>query len=366
MKNKRGFVWLFAVMLAGAYVFGGRLAGAAETNEFAARLVERGIYEADAKGSLNLDQNLTRAELAMILTRMDFASPPGSMEDWRVWGKARFSDPARRYHPYTDVTDADWVRPYAEYCYELGYMRGVSAELFDPQGLISPQTACTALLRYCCVPKNEYGFDTSVDKARSLGLIPSTGMDGETVTYGGIAEAIVRSLTYYAEKYPAPGLDPSPTPTLAPTPTSTPEPTSVPALKETYTQEELEAMALEAVRLTNAEREKAGLSALTVMPELMASSQAKAQDMKENHYYGHVSPVYGDLSQMLKTFGIRCAAFGENVSVMDISAADVVAGWMASEGHRENILTKAYTHIGIGLVRGTQGFAWVQHFIQSK
>jgi uncharacterized protein YkwD len=293
---------------------------------------------------------------------MDFASPPGNMDDWHKWGKDRFSDPARRYHPYTDVADSDWVRPYAEYCYELGYMRGVSAELFDPQGLISSKTVCTALLRYGHVPKNEFSFDTSVDKARNLGLIPDTGMDGETVTYGGIAEAVVRTLAYFAEQFPGPAFDPLPTPT----PTPVPEATSAPTLKETYTQEELEAMALEAVRITNMEREKAGLPALTVMPKLMASSMAKARDMKENHYYGHVSPEYGDILHMMQAFEIPCLAVGENISVMDISAADAVAGWMASEGHKENILNKAYTHIGVGLVRGTHGFAWVQQFIQSK
>jgi uncharacterized protein YkwD len=51
---------------------------------------------------------------------------------------------------------------------------------------------------------------------------------------------------------------------------------------------------------------------------------------------------------------------------MAVSAADAVAGWMDSEGHRKNILNQDFTHIGVGLVRGTHGFAWVQHFIQAK
>ncbi|MDR1205673.1 MAG: CAP domain-containing protein [Peptococcaceae bacterium] len=360
MNRKINFLISGIVIILGL-MFGSGYALAASNEEIAAAyLVDRGIYEPDAKGNLNLDQTLTRAELAMYLTRMDFTNPPFSLDDWHRWGETRFRDPTRRYHPFTDLPN--WALPYVEYCYEMGYMGGISVELFDPQGLVSPKTACVVLLRYSRVPKNEISFDTSVDKARDVGLIPGTGMEGETVTRGEAAEAMVRVLAYYAETHPRTVSAPLSTPE----PTPLPEPTPTPVLKETYTQEELEAMALEAVRLTNIEREKAGLPALRMMSELVTSSMAKARDMKENHYYGHVSPVYGNILQMVQTFGIPCSVAGENISVMDISAADAVAGWMASEGHRENILDKDYTHIGVGLVRGKHGFAWVQQFIQSK
>ena len=38
--------------------------------------------------------------------------------------------------------------------------------------------------------------------------------------------------------------------------------------------------------------------------------------------------------------------------------ADVMRGWMGSQGHRENLLAPATTHIGTG----RQGDWWVQNF----
>ena len=43
------------------------------------------------------------------------------------------------------------------------------------------------------------------------------------------------------------------------------------------------------------------------------------------------------------------------------SPAAVVAGWMNSEGHRANILSSAYTKIGVGYV--ADGHYWTQQFI---
>jgi uncharacterized protein YkwD len=197
-----------------------------------------------------------------------------------------------------------------------------------------------------------------VDKARDLGLIQDIGMEGETVTRREAAEAIVRALDYYAAAHPR---------TASPTPEPTPSPEPTPVPKETNTREALETMAQEIIRLTNAEREKAGLPALRVMPELMASSQAKAWDFVENQYFEHVSPVYGDVPQMLRAFGVSFVRAAENIYVIDASAKDVFDGWMASEGHRNNILHKNLTHIGVGIEVLTQrkGFVWVQQFTQS-
>jgi uncharacterized protein YkwD len=361
MKNmKKASVLCFAGVLACAIIFGGAAYAASESEKTAAAyLAERGVYEADKNGDLNLDQNLTRADLAMILTRMDFATPPGEIKDWRMWGEARFSDPAHRYHPFTDVPDS--VLPYVEYCYELGYMRGVSADLFDPQSLVNPKMASVVLLRYCRVAGNEFSFDTAVDKARSLSLIPDTGLDGAVMSRGTMADMTVRAMEYYAKLFPSAAYPALP---AQPDASPNPDPTPAAAPEGAYTQEELEAIALEAVRLTNVEREKAGVPALRVMPELMASSMAKARDFTINHYFDHESPVYGNVQQMLTSFGIRWSAGGENIAV-GASAESVVARWMDSEGHKKNILNTDFTHIGIGLAPGNRNFVWAQQFIKA-
>ena len=70
-----------------------------------------------------------------------------------------------------------------------------------------------------------------------------------------------------------------------------PESTTPP--EQTTPTMSIDEMKAEIVRLTNAERVKAGLPELEVLPALMDTAQAKAQDFIDSGYYGHNSPVYG-------------------------------------------------------------------------
>ena len=117
----------------------------------------------------------------------------------------------------------------------------------------------------------------------------------------------------------------------------------------------------EVIRLVNAERAKKGLSPLTYDWELARVARYKSQDMKQNGYFSHQSPVYGSPFQMMRSFGIRYRTAGENIARGQKSPQAVVTAWMNSSGHRENILNAAYTHIGVGYVAG--GHYWTQMFI---
>ncbi len=117
----------------------------------------------------------------------------------------------------------------------------------------------------------------------------------------------------------------------------------------------------EVIRLVNAERAKKGLSPLTYDWELARVARYKSQDMKQNGYFSHESPVYGSPFQMMKSFGIRYRTAGENIARGQASPQAVVTAWMNSSGHRANILNAAYTHIGVGYVAG--GHYWTQMFI---
>ena len=117
----------------------------------------------------------------------------------------------------------------------------------------------------------------------------------------------------------------------------------------------------EVVRLVNAEREKRGLKALTYDWELSRVARYKSQDMKDNNYFSHTSPVYGSPFQMMKNFGISYRAAGENIARGQATPEAVVNAWMNSEGHRKNILSTSFTHIGVGYV--SDGKYWTQMFI---
>ena len=117
----------------------------------------------------------------------------------------------------------------------------------------------------------------------------------------------------------------------------------------------------EVVRLVNEIRVKNGLKELTYDWELSRVARYKSQDMKDNRYFSHTSPVYGSPFQMMKSFGISYRSAGENIAKGYATPAAVVNGWMNSSGHRANILNSSFTHIGVGYV--ADGRYWTQMFI---
>lgn len=117
----------------------------------------------------------------------------------------------------------------------------------------------------------------------------------------------------------------------------------------------------EVIRLVNEIRVENGLKALTYDWELARVARYKSQDMKDNKYFSHTSPVYGSPFQMIRNFGISFRSAGENIAKGYSTPQAVVNGWMNSSGHRANILNASYTHIGVGYVSG--GNYWTQMFI---
>ncbi len=118
----------------------------------------------------------------------------------------------------------------------------------------------------------------------------------------------------------------------------------------------------EVVRLVNVERAKAGLSPLKIDWELSRVAKYKSQDMHDKNYFSHTSPTYGSPFDMMKHFGISYTAAGENIAKGQKSAEQVVQAWMNSEGHRANIMSSKYSHIGVGYV--ADGNYWTQMFIK--
>lgn len=118
----------------------------------------------------------------------------------------------------------------------------------------------------------------------------------------------------------------------------------------------------EIIRLVNEIRTQNGLKTLSYDWELSRVARIKSQDMKDNRYFSHNSPVYGTPFQMIKSFGISYRSAGENIAKGYATPQAVVNGWMNSSGHRANILNASYTHIGVGYV--ADGNYWTQMFIR--
>lgn len=117
----------------------------------------------------------------------------------------------------------------------------------------------------------------------------------------------------------------------------------------------------EVIRLVNEIRVKNGLKELTEDWELSRVARYKSQDMKDNKYFSHTSPVYGSPFDMMKNFGIKYRTAAENIAKGQSTPQAVVNAWMNSSGHRANILNPSFTKIGVGYVQS--GNYWTQMFI---
>jgi uncharacterized protein YkwD len=118
---------------------------------------------------------------------------------------------------------------------------------------------------------------------------------------------------------------------------------------------------------TNKERTKQGLPFLSLDGKLSSAAESKLQDMFQNQYFEHVSPSGETVSDVVKRAGYEYIVVGENLALGIFGGdAQVVAAWMASPGHRKNILDTRYQNIGVavgrGIYQGKQQWLIVQHF----
>ena len=120
----------------------------------------------------------------------------------------------------------------------------------------------------------------------------------------------------------------------------------------------------EVVNIVNAERSKRGLAPLILDSSLSNVATKKSQDMINRGYFDHNSPTYGSPFDMMKQFGISYKAAGENIAMGQKDPQDVMNAWMNSDGHRKNILSPNFTHIGVGIAKASNGqLYWTQMFI---
>ena len=119
--------------------------------------------------------------------------------------------------------------------------------------------------------------------------------------------------------------------------------------------------AAKVIELTNAERRKNGLPDYQADAQLSNVATVKSNDMQQNNYFSHTSPTHGSPFDMIRDHGVSYSSAGENIAQGQRTPEQVVQSWMNSEGHRKNILSAQFTHIGVGY--NEQGHYWTQMFI---
>ena len=112
----------------------------------------------------------------------------------------------------------------------------------------------------------------------------------------------------------------------------------------------------EIITQTNAERSGSNLPALKLNDKLTKAAQLKANYMFEKDFWAHIAPDGATPWKFILDSGYKYIYAGENLAKDFQNSRDVVGAWMASKaGHRENLLGKNYTDIGVAVVNGTLG-----------
>ena len=122
----------------------------------------------------------------------------------------------------------------------------------------------------------------------------------------------------------------------------------------------------EIMNLLNAERTKAGASALTLNPELSKIAFRKTQDMVKNQYFEHELQPYETSFEMLSTVGINYQSAGENLAFGYTKPSAVMQVWMNSADHRYNILQPDFNQFGISVMQNSRGvYYWTVVFVKT-
>ena len=128
-----------------------------------------------------------------------------------------------------------------------------------------------------------------------------------------------------------------------------------------------------ALSLINTARAKAGCAALAVNPKLQSAAADHARAMARQNFFSHKGKNGSTAKSRINAAGYGWSAIAENIAAGQPSAKEVVSTWLASAGHKKNMLNCTYTETGLAVVyqaddaplKGYQypfKYYWVQTF----
>jgi uncharacterized protein YkwD len=116
------------------------------------------------------------------------------------------------------------------------------------------------------------------------------------------------------------------------------------------------------LQLVNGERARAGLGALGYDRRLDQAAERHNQQQAATRTMAHEGIGDGDPGSRIRAAGFT-GAWGENVAAGQLTPEQVVAEWMASPGHRRNILDPTYSRLGVSYNTSSDGRTyWAQSF----
>ena len=126
-----------------------------------------------------------------------------------------------------------------------------------------------------------------------------------------------------------------------------------------------------------------GLSRLRPHPLLSEIARRHSHDMIERNYFDHITPeLHSPDERVRHRMGDVISDLAENLWMRlgalpyespEETAQTIVANWLSSPGHRDNLLEPHFTHLGVGFygsddglhLRATQLFAFMSGAIEA-
>lgn len=109
------------------------------------------------------------------------------------------------------------------------------------------------------------------------------------------------------------------------------------------------AMAQLNVLLTNEFRVKNNVSKLEIHEDISIAAYNHSKDMAQQNYFDHTSLNGTSASDRVWTACSNCSYVGENIAAGYTNLFVAHNGWINSSGHRKNMISANYTHIGTGV-----------------
>ncbi len=129
----------------------------------------------------------------------------------------------------------------------------------------------------------------------------------------------------------------------------------------------LQQMETHIISEVNAVRKKHDRQKLTENGTLNAIAREYSRQMLRKEFFSHTGPSGSTVADRIQAAGIAFRRVGENLAMtenIDRPAKDLVADWMESPPHRENILEGKYTQTGVGVWKEKDLYYFTQIFLR--
>ena len=300
----------------------------------AAYLSEAGIMLGNESGDMMLEQGLTRAQMAALLTRI-------------VTDPEQFETDSAFYRSLCSFTDVpEWAKSYVGYCVANNLVAGYGNGRYGSNDPVTSAAACTVMLRCLNDVDAVWDYQSACRTAVQMGLAAEEIVADAEITRGNMAVLICRTMARL-------GYDVKLSET-AQSNLSADGISDAAATQETTEYFDDAATKQDIIDRTNALRRENGVSVLTVNGELMQAAQVRADEMAAHTVYSHTRPNGGKFNTVTD-----CPYMAENIHriadwvLSDQTLAErAVADWSASTTHNKNMVNPKLSEIGVGLARG--------------